>query len=287
MHLTLPDGRLLDLSRPLIVGVLNLTPDSFSDGGAYPNTAKAVASALRMIAQGAAVIDIGGESTRPGAERVPVREQIGRVQEVIETLRQRTRVPISIDTTRHTVAKAAFEAGASIINDVSAGRDDDDRLFLLAAREGMPIILTHMLDQPATMQAEPTYEDVVAEVRQFLVDRAAAAQVAGVPRSQIVLDPGIGFGKTIDHNLTLLAHLDTFVSTGYPVMLGTSRKRFLGEITGTNEPTERDPATAATSALAAEAGVHMVRVHDVLTNRHAVDIAYAVRRARRAFTASS
>ncbi len=280
MQLTLPRRRPMRLDRPVLVGVLNVTPDSFSDGGAYEATGAAVEQARAMIEAGADVIDVGGESTRPGAERVTIEEQLRRVLPTIEELAERFDVPISIDTTRSAVAAAALDAGASILNDVSAGQDDE-QMLALAAERGSPIVLMHMQGEPATMQQRPTYGDVVSEVRGFLLERAAAAMDAGVPKGQIVLDPGIGFGKTLEHNLTLLANLPTLVETGHPVLLGTSRKRFLGTLSGMEDPTRRDVATAATTALGVAAGVQLFRVHDVLPNRHAADVAFAIESHRR------
>lgn len=267
--------RTLSLTRPVIVGILNLTPDSFSDGGQYADADAALKQVEAMLAEGADFIDVGGESTRPGAQRIDQTEQIDRTAPVIERLAARFDAPISIDTTRAAVAEAALVAGATIINDVAAGREDE-RQFTLAAERGVGMILMHMQGQPGNMQQEPTYNDVVDEVRDFLLERAKAAEQAGVPHDAIVLDPGIGFGKTFDHNLQLLANLDRFVDTGYAVMLGTSRKRFLGQITGCDDPTDRVAATAATTALGVQAGVRIFRVHDVTANRHAADVTHAV-----------
>lgn len=277
----MPDGRVLPLDRPRIMGVLNLTPDSFSDGGRYPDLDAAVQAADAMLRAGADLLDIGGESTRPGAQRIDVPEQIDRTVPVIEAILRHRRsrdqpAPIiSIDTTRAEVARAALDAGASIINDVSAGREDM-AMFALAAARHCPLILMHMQGEPATMQDRPHYEDVVEEVRQFLVQRAEAAEATGVAREQIVIDPGIGFGKTLEHNLALLDHLDRFVMTGYPVLLGASRKRLLGTITGLDDPAQRDTATAAVTALAVRQGVPLIRVHNVPANRQAADVAYAI-----------
>ena len=279
MHLTLPDHSTLSLERPVIFGVLNITPDSFSDGGRFDDIDRAVAHGRHMVAEGGDVIDIGGESTRPGSLPVNAAEQVRRVLPVIECLRSEVRVPLSIDTRSAVVAQAAIEAGASIINDISAGRDDP-AMFELAARRSAPLVLMHMHGTPQTMQENPTYGDVMAEILQFLLERAAAARAAGVPQGQIILDPGIGFGKTAEHNLTLLANLSRFVDSGYPVMLGASRKRFLGTIVGEEEPRHRDIATAATTAIAVAAGVRMLRVHDVRINRQAADVAFAIARRR-------
>lgn len=273
--LSLPRQRSLSLDRPLIMGVLNITPDSFSDGGAYADVEQAVAAGLKMIQQGADIIDIGGESTRPGAVRVGREEQMSRVVPVIEALAQRSGAVLSVDTTLAAVAQAAVAAGASIINDVSAGREDGDMLAL-AAELGTGLILMHMQGTPASMQDHPTYSDVVREVCWFCQQRAQEAISAGVDPSSIVLDPGIGFGKTTEHNMQLLAHLDRLIALGYPVALGTSRKRFLGQITGLHRPADRDLATAVTTALGVRAGVKIFRVHDVPANRQAADVTFAI-----------
>ena len=233
MALQLPDGRTLETGpgcRPLIMGILNVTPDSFSDGGEHDTEDAAVAHGLRMVEQGADVIDVGGDSSRPGSQRVAVAEQISRTAGVIRRLcGAMPHAVVSIDTTRAAVAEAALDAGTCILNDISAGREDP-AMFDLAAARGVPIVLMHMQGKPATMQDAPHYDDVVAEVEAFLLDRAAAAEAAGVPRGQIVIDPGIGFGKTLEHNLALMADLQRLAATGYPVLLGASRKRFLGAI---------------------------------------------------------
>jgi len=274
-HWRIGAERAMSLDRPILMGILNLTPDSFSDGGRYDNADAALNQVERMLAEGADVIDVGGESTRPGAERIDEAEQIRRTAPVIERLAARFDVPISIDTTRSAVAEAALEAGATIINDVAAGREDA-RQFVLAAERHAGLILMHMRGEPATMQSDPTYADVVMEVRDFLLDRAAAAEAVGVAPDAIMLDPGIGFGKTLAHNLQLLGALNRFVETGYPVMLGASRKRFLGTITGCENAADRAAATAASTALGVQAGVRVFRVHDVRPNRHAADVSAAV-----------
>jgi dihydropteroate synthase len=264
--------------RPRIAGILNLTPDSFSDGGRFAGGA-AIDHAVAMAEEGADVIDVGGESTRPGALRVPAEEQRRRVVAVIEALRRRLpgEVSISIDTTLAEVAEAALAAGASLINDVSAGRDDP-RLLAVAAAQGVPVVLMHMQGTPEGMQQDPRYGDVVEEVRTFLVERAQAALAAGVTPERIILDPGIGFGKTKAHNLSLLARLGRLVDTGYAVMLGTSRKRFMGSVCAEQDPSRLIGATAATTALGVLAGVRWFRVHDVRPNRQAADVAYAIAR---------
>jgi dihydropteroate synthase len=263
---------------PLIMGILNVTPDSFSDGGQFTGPGPAVAHALQMAEEGADLIDVGGESTRPGARRVPAAEQMRRVLPVIESIRAAlpAGVEISIDTTSAEVAERALDAGASLINDVSAGRDDPG-MFRLAGRRRAPIVLMHMRGDPATMQEDPRYGDVVAEVREFLLDRAAAAMEAGIARGQIMIDPGIGFGKTKEHNLALLARLEELVTTGFPVLLGTSRKRFMGAICRAAQSSELAAATCATTAMGVLAGVKIFRVHDVRPNRQALDVAWAIR----------
>lgn len=275
MYLALDRHRTIALDRPLIMGVLNVTPDSFSDGGAYADVDQAVIAAMKMLEQGADIIDVGGESTRPGALRVDRAEQIRRVVPVIEALVDRSSAIVSVDTTQAAVAEPAVQAGAAIVNDVSAGTDDPD-MFGLVARLGTPLALMHMKGAPATMQNEPAYADVVSEVCAYLQARAQAAVDAGVDSSQIILDPGIGFGKTTAHNLQLLAHIDRLVDLGHPVLLGTSRKRFLGQLTGLEAPDRRDLATAITTAVGVRAGVKIFRVHDVPTNRQAADVTFAV-----------
>lgn len=262
---------------PSIMGILNLTPDSFSDGGRFTDPEAAVAYGLGMAEEGADIVDVGGESTRPGSERVPAAEQRRRVLDVIGALRARLspQVAISIDTTLAEVAEAAADAGATILNDVSAGRDDPD-IFRLAAERGMTLVLMHMQGKPSTMQDAPSYEDVVTEVCAFLLERAEVALAAGIARNRIVLDPGIGFGKERVHNLALIAGLDRLVATGYPILLGASRKRFMGAICR-EAPHSLAGATCATTALGTMQGVRIFRVHDVRANRQAADVAWALR----------
>ena len=268
-----------DEARPLIMGILNVTPDSFSDGGLYLPPGSAIDHAMEMAEQGADIIDIGGESTRPGARVVSVQQQRERVLPVVKELRLQlpADVRISIDTRSSEIAREALALGADIINDVSAGRADE-QMFAVAAQSRAPLILMHMQGSPETMQDNPGYDDVVEEVYGFLLARAAAAEAAGVAREQIVIDPGIGFGKRREDNLRLLAHLDVFADSGYPVLLGTSRKRFMGSICNTCIPGKLEYATVATTALGVQAGVSMFRVHDVYANRQAVDVAWAIRR---------
>lgn len=279
----------MSLDRPRIMGILNVTPDSFSDGGRYVDAGSAVAHGLAMAKQGADLIDVGGESSRPGAKRVKSEEQIARVIQIISALRSAldaagfSRVVISIDTTRSTVAEAALDAGASMLNDISAGREDPD-ILTLAAERGVPICLMHMQGEPGTMQKAPRYDDVVAEVNAFLAERVEAAVSSGVGRSQVLIDPGVGFGKTVEHNLAILRELPRLVACfragGQAVLLGTSRKSFLAKLQGhAGLKTEPDPAggTAATSALGVAAGAGVFRVHDVALNRQAVDTAHGIK----------
>jgi dihydropteroate synthase len=243
------------------MGVLNVTPDSFSDGGRFATVDAAVAQAQAMVAAGADMIDVGGESTRPGSVPVAADEQIKRVVPVIERIANLP-VTISIDTTRAAVAQSALDAGVAVVNDISAGRDDGD-LLPLVARRGVPVVLMHMQGTPATMQDAPSYRDVVAETISFLRERVAAAQAVGVELSKILLDPGIGFGKTQEHNLELLRRQREFLALGRPIVIGTSRKGFIGRITGESEPSKRLFGTAASVALAIANGAAIVRVHDV------------------------
>jgi len=243
------------------MGILNVTPDSFSDGGLFVDKDRAVEQGLRMAAEGAAILDVGPESTRPGSRPVPVDEQIRRAVPVIEALARQVKVPISIDAHDVEVAKAALDAGASLINDITALADG--RMAEMAADRHVRVVLMHMQGTPAIMQASPSYTDVVAEVLAFLMERATKAQAAGIPRERIFIDPGIGFGKTVEHNLALLRNLDRFVTTGYRVLVGPSRKRFIGQITGRESPQDRVFGTAAVVALCVQAGVSVVRVHDV------------------------
>jgi len=269
-----PTGRLDFSGGSLIMGVLNVTPDSFSDGGDFFDAGRAVQHGLQMVSEGAAIIDVGGESTRPGSEPVTPTEQVRRAVPAIEAIASRQEVAISIDTHDADVARAALEAGASIINDITAL--SDPRMGELAAERRVPVVLMHMQGTPATMQAEPRYEDVVAEVLQFLCDRAERAQSFGIGRERIFIDPGIGFGKTREHNLLLLKHIDRFVATGYRVLVGTSRKSFIGKITGREKPADRIFGTAATVALCVAAGVSLLRVHDVAQMLDVVKITRAI-----------
>ncbi|MGZ4956830.1 MAG: dihydropteroate synthase [Methylobacter sp.] len=267
--------------KPLIMGILNVTPDSFSDGGKFSGLNEAIQQVELMLSEGVDIIDIGGESTRPGSDSVAADEQIRRVVPVIEAIRQQLNsdILISIDTTLSEVAKAALDAGADIINDVSGGREDA-AILTLAAQTGVPIILMHSQGMPKTMQDNPHYENVVQEVLDALNVSIEAALKAGVKKEAIAIDPGIGFAKRKQDNIALLAHLDKLVSTGFPVLLGTSRKRFMGTICDVTEPSELVTATAVTTALGVMAGVQMFRVHDVKENRQAADVAWAIKQSR-------
>ncbi len=264
--------------KPTIMGILNVTPDSFSDGGRFTAASAAVKQAIRMLREGADIIDIGGESTRPGSEQVSEQQQIQRVLPVIEALVTEFQddIVISIDTTRSAVARAALSAGAKIINDVSAARDDE-LMFDLAVEFQVPLVLMHMQGQPNTMQDAPYYDDVNIEVLAFLQQRIDSAIKAGLQKNQIILDPGIGFGKRKQDNIDLMAGLKQFADTGFPVLLGASRKRFMGAICDVREPSELVAATAVTTALGVMAGVQMFRVHDVKENRQAADVAWAIK----------
>jgi dihydropteroate synthase len=274
-------ARSLPLDQPRIMGVLNVTPDSFSDGGVHLDRAAAVEHALRMQEQGAAIIDIGGESTRPGAVAITPNEQIARTVPVIEAIRRTSGLPISIDTTSAAVAAAALDVGADIINDISAGRDDEAMLSLAASR-GCGLILMHRLRLPAgdsysdQYVDEPRYDDVVAEVRDFLLERAAVAERAGVDRAAIAIDPGLGFGKSVAQNFELIARARALVETGYPVLCGASRKSFIGRATGVEEPAQRIIGSVAASVAMFLQSVKLFRVHDVAEHREALAVGEAV-----------
>jgi dihydropteroate synthase len=256
-------GKLLDLgSRTHIMGVLNATPDSFSDGGLYADVEEALAHAREMAAAGADIIDIGGESTRPGSRPVPEEEELRRVIPLIERLSAELSVPLSVDTYKSTVARKALEAGASVVNDISGLRFSPD-MAKVAADYGAAVVIMHIKGTPRDMQQDPAYTDVVAEVMEYLSEGIEIAVRAGVERENILIDPGIGFGKTLEHNLTLLNRLDEFRALGRPVLLGTSRKKFIGTVLGIPAPDQRVDGTAATIALGIERGARVVRVHDV------------------------
>lgn len=266
-------GRPLVLDRPRIMGVLNVTPDSFSDGGAWLTPKQALMHAHHMAAAGADLVDVGGESTRPGADAVSEQEELDRVIPVIELLHRELRLPISIDTSKAAVMRAAAAAGAGLINDVYALRREG--ALDAAAGLGLPVCIMHMQGEPGTMQASPAYTDVVGEVEAFLLQRAGECEQAGIRRGAIVLDPGFGFGKTLQHNLALLRELPALCAHGYPVLAGLSRKSMLGELTG-REVGERCAGSVALALLAVLGGAAMVRVHDVAETRDALKVLDAV-----------
>jgi len=262
------------LDRPRVMGILNVTPDSFSDGGRYLEPDAAIRRALEMVAQGADLIDIGGESTRPGSDPVPADEEWRRIRPVFEGLARTTGVPLSVDTRKPEVAARALEAGASIVNDVSGLRDPEMVRGIAGARAGAVIV--HMLGEPKTMQVAPSYGDVVAEVRGFLAARIETAVLAGVPREALAVDPGIGFGKALDHNLELLAHIGDLTALGRPVVIGVSRKSFLGALFPSTSG-ERLSASLAAAAFAVIQGAQVVRVHDVAETVRALQVVKDVR----------
>jgi len=266
-------GKPLDLSQPQVMGILNITPNSFSDGGVFFAPEAALGHAREMVAEGAAIIDVGGESTRPGAAPVPLQEELRRVIPVIEALCDTLPVPVSIDTRHPAVMQAAVAAGAGLINDVNALQAPG--ALEMAARLGVPVCLMHMQGIPESMQENPEYGDVVAEVRKFLGDRARACLAAGMTRERILLDPGFGFGKTTRHNLQLLQHLDALAAEGYPVLVGLSRKSLIGNVLGLPVD-ERLFAGLALAVLAVWQGAAIVRTHDVRATREAVAMCHAV-----------
>jgi len=259
------------------MGVLNVTPDSFSDGGDFFAPDEAVKRALQMEAEGAAVIDIGGESTRPGAEPVSIDDELERVVPVIEKLVPRLSVPVSIDTRKPEVMRAAVDAGAGLINDVNALRED--HALETAAACSVPVCLMHMQGEPRNMQAAPQYQDVVGEVGEFFHERIHACQAAGIPRERLIIDPGFGFGKTVEHNIELLARLDTFSRLGLPILVGLSRKSMIGKLLGLGVG-ERLPASIALAVLAVERGAVLVRSHDVAATWQALQMNVALQAAQ-------
>lgn len=265
------------LDRPLVMGIINVTPDSFSDGGDHDDPAAAVAWGERLIAEGAAILDVGGESTRPGSAELGEAEELARVRPVIARL-QAEDVAISVDTRHASVAVACLEAGAAIINDVTGFRDG--AMVELAVGSDAGLVVMHMLGTPDTMQQAPRYDDVVGEVGGYLLAQATVLEAAGVDRSRIALDPGIGFGKTLEHNLALLAGLPRLVELGYPVVVGASRKRFIGEVSGESDPKARLGGSIAAALAAVGKGAAVVRVHDVGATVQAIEIGAAIDSAR-------
>ncbi|MEP6940034.1 MAG: dihydropteroate synthase [Rudaea sp.] len=262
-------GRPLRLDRPRIVGIVNVTPDSFSDGGKNASSSAAIAHALRLVEEGADMLDIGGESTRPGAEVLSAQEEIARVVPVIEELARQTAVPIAIDTSKADVMRAAVAAGAGLINDVYALRQEG--ALDAAAQLRVPVCLMHMQGEPRTMQDAPQYADVVEDVKRFLADRIFACELAGIERKRIVVDPGFGFGKTLEHNLALLRGLEQLVALGVPVLAGLSRKGMIGALTG-RDVASRAVGSAAAALIAVQRGALLVRVHDVAATRDALAV---------------
>jgi len=261
---------------PVVVGIVNVTPDSFSDGGDFLDPEAAAEHATIVLDEGAGIIDVGGESTRPGSDPVSQEEEVRRVVPVIERIiAARPEAVISVDTYRSATAAAALDAGASVVNDVTALRSDP-RMISVVTEAQCPVILMHMQGEPKNMQREPRYTDVVREVRDFLRSRAEHAVRSGAHAENVVVDPGIGFGKTLDHNLTLLRDLKAIVDLGFPVLVGASRKRFIGSITGVQEAEQRVFGTVATTVLAYERGATLFRVHDVRANSEALAVAEAV-----------
>ena len=268
------NGRELVLDRPRVMGIVNVTPDSFSDGGAHDTADAAFAHALRLLEEGADILDIGGESTRPGADEVPLEEELRRVVPLIERLSRETSAPISVDTSKPEVMRAAVGAGAGMLNDVYGLRRDG--ALDTAAALGMPVVLMHMLGEPRSMQQAPRYDDVVGEVHRFLAERIFAAEMAGIAKKRIVIDPGFGFGKDTTHNLALLAQLERFGDLGVPVLAGLSRKRTIGELTGRDIPRERVHGSVAAHLIAAQRGARVLRVHDVAATVDALKVWNAV-----------
>jgi dihydropteroate synthase len=267
-------GRIVMLDRPRVMGIVNVTPDSFSDGGAHATADAAVAHGLRLAEEGADILDVGGESTRPGAEDVPEEEELRRVVPVIERLAKQVGIPVSVDTSKPGVMRAAVAAGAGMVNDVYALRREG--ALDAAAALGVPVVLAHMLGEPRSMQDAPRYDDVVAEVHRFLAERIFAAEMAGIAKRNVVVDPGFGFGKTRDHNLLLLAQLERFTELGVPVLAGLSRKRTIGELTGREDPRERIHGSVAAHVIAAQRGARLLRVHDVAATVDALAVWTAV-----------
>jgi dihydropteroate synthase len=266
-------GRIVKLDRPRVMGIVNLTPDSFSGDG-LQGTQAAIEHALKLAEEGADILDIGGESTRPGAEEVPLDEELRRVIPVIESVVQQTSLPISIDTCKPEVMRAAIAAGAGVVNDICGLRRPG--ALDAVAELGVPVILMHMLGEPRSMQDAPEYDDVVADVHRFLAERIFAAEMAGIARKNIIVDPGFGFGKTTAHNLALLAQFERFTEFGVPALAGLSRKRSIGEITGRDMPAQRMAGSLAAHLIAAQRGAKILRVHDVAATVDALKVWNAV-----------
>ena len=267
-------GRVLKLDRPRIAGIVNVTPDSFSDGGQHLATAAAIAHGLRLVEEGADLLDVGGESTRPGAEPVSVDDEIARVVPVIDALAKQTAVPISVDTSKPEVMRAAVAAGAGFINDVHALRREG--ALDAAAELKVPVCVMHMQGEPGTMQDDPRYDDVVGEVHRFLAERVFACEMAGIDKRRVLVDPGFGFGKTLEHNLALLRALGRFRDLAAGVFVGVSRKAMIGALTGRSGGVDRAAGSAAAATIAVQRGAMIVRVHDVAATRDALAVWQAV-----------
>ncbi len=267
------NGKSLDLTKPRVMGILNVTPDSFSDGGRYNQPDKALQQAIEMQREGAAIIDIGGESTRPGAPSVSVQQELDRVLPIIERLSAELQIPLSIDTSKPQVMTAAVAAGADMINDVNGLNAPG--AIQAASDTGVPVCIMHMQGEPRTMQQAPVYEDVVSEVTQYLAERLSACEMAGIPRQRLLVDPGFGFGKSLEHNLALLAGLEALQQLFVPVLVGLSRKSMLGDLTG-RAVGERLPGGLAAAVMAAERGANIIRVHDVAATVDAIELTFAV-----------
>lgn len=267
--INLPNGKVLDLSQTHIMGILNLTPDSFSDGGSYQQVDSAVISAVAMLENGATIIDIGGESTRPGAPDVALEEELARVIPVIEAIRKKSDCLISIDTSKAEVMRQAVNAGADIINDVRALQEPN--ALATAAELGVPVCLMHMQGQPRTMQSNPHYDDVINDIKQFFVERIAACETAGISREKIILDPGFGFGKTLAHNYHILKYIDEFKMMGCEVLAGLSRKSMIGNLLG-RDVDQRLAGSVAGALIAAQKGAKIIRVHDVTETADALNV---------------
>jgi dihydropteroate synthase len=267
-------GRAIKLDRPRVMGIVNVTPDSFSDGGAHDTVEAAVAHGLRLADEGADVLDIGGESTRPGATPVPPEEELRRTIPVIERLARETSLPVSIDTSKPEVMRAAVAAGAGMINDIHAL--EREGALGAAAELGVAVVLMHTVGEPADMQDAPHYDDVVGDVHRYLAERIFKAEMAGIPKKRLLVDPGFGFAKDRGHNLALLAQLQRFTELGVPVLAGVSRKRTIGDLTGRSDPRERVHGSVAAALIAAQRGAMLLRVHDVAATVDALKVWHAV-----------
>jgi dihydropteroate synthase len=261
----------LSLDRPRIMGIINVTPDSFSDGGQYATTRDAIAHGLRLVEEGAEILDVGGESTRPQADTVALEEEIRRVIPVVEGLRARTTAVISVDTRKADVMRRAADAGADILNDVSAFTHDPDAL-MIAAETGLPIVVMHAQGDPKTMNDNPRYDDVVLDVFDYLEGRIQACVAAGIPKTKIVADPGIGFGKHLHHNVAVMAGLSLYHGLGVPILLGASRKKMIGQLCNVDDAKDRVPGSLACAIAGAAAGVQLIRVHDVKETKQAIEV---------------